>query len=644
MTSHVSLARASSQILVVVVLFSIGAAQRTFKRSTLGHQALIAFAQAQVVDIVNEKSESQRRGIVRNLTTHVRDPIGKGSLPGGVDWELRLGPCTQVFKPEPRNPCDMDIEVKDGGRIYWQDSAFSTISIDGEYRVQTSAGNDSARQSLARLCSETDCVPAPPPLPEYVGQFASLQKLLSVDAPLKLSVVDVELPVRTALWVLAVVALMLSAIVASTVHAIGRGDDWALDEPWLTIDAVDGLGTCAAAAWFVAIVSAGPIAVACLIYSNAAILRDAGSYDSATASIVCTIVLLLVTVSFSARIGEELIRIREGRAYARLVTEVPSLGRAAGALIAVGLIVVSVYQTAPAQDSVDVDSQVTISAVRSWVTKTKWREIDPIGDAVCGVTDGGAWRCFGKGFAAMPSVAARVLDTAPPDGLFQSVSMTINGGCGIRKPDGTVACFGLAVPGTGPEAKFRVLKFNGRLACGIRNDGQMACWGADAKYWSPPQGTFEELSLATYHACAIGKDEGIVCWGTLVASKESLAAPVGQFRSISVTDAVSCAVRKDGKIQCWGPKARSEAVETRAIGVFVKVAVGGGFSCGLRNDNSVVCWGASGFGQLLVPPERNFRDVVAGGQKACALRADGTVVCWGCSFLDSTCDETGSSE
>jgi alpha-tubulin suppressor-like RCC1 family protein len=52
------------------------------------------------------------------------------------------------------------------------------------------------------------------------------------------------------------------------------------------------------------------------------------------------------------------------------------------------------------------------------------------------------------------------------------------------------------------------------LACGLKTDGTLACWGDNGFGQStPPAGTFTQVAAGGYHACGVKTDGAFVCWG-----------------------------------------------------------------------------------------------------------------------------------
>ena len=51
--------------------------------------------------------------------------------------------------------------------------------------------------------------------------------------------------------------------------------------------------------------------------------------------------------------------------------------------------------------------------------------------------------------------------------------------------------------------------------CGIRDTGEVACWGRDDSGQStPPAGTFNSVSVATHYTCGVRDTGEVACWGS----------------------------------------------------------------------------------------------------------------------------------
>ena len=214
----------------------------------------------------------------------------------------------------------------------------------------------------------------------------------------------------------------------------------------------------------------------------------------------------------------------------------------------------------------------------------------------------------------------------PPGGTFQQVSAGWSHTCGV-KTDGEVACWGHDEYGqaTPPGGTFRQVSAGGNYTCGLRTDSEVLCWGNDDyQQATPPGGTFRQVSAGGFHTCGLRTDGGVACWG--YDDYGQATPPEGTFRQISAGVTHTCGVKTDGELACWGQDDDGQATPPGAT--FRQVSAGGHHTCALKTDGGVACWGHdwSGTG---TPPDATFQQVSAGGWHACGLKTDGGVVCWG---------------
>jgi len=141
--------------------------------------------------------------------------------------------------------------------------------------------------------------------------------------------------------------------------------------------------------------------------------------------------------------------------------------------------------------------------------------LEPASSLVCAMKTDGTLACTGGG------------NTAAPDGTFTSYSMGWPMACGVR-PDGTVACFSLGDPTSSWCVEFE---------------------GASAGCVFPfPGGTYTSVSAGGAIACGVKTEGTIACWGLV----DSSGVPAGTFTSVSVGgDGGVCAIRTNGSVVCW---------------------------------------------------------------------------------------------
>jgi len=169
--------------------------------------------------------------------------------------------------------------------------------------------------------------------------------------------------------------------------------------------------------------------------------------------------------------------------------------------------------------------------------------------SACAVRTDGSMACWGD---------STYLKSAAPGGPFTSVSVDGDFACAL-KIDGTVACWGAPSPTETPVGTFISFSVGFPMMCGVkRSDGTLACFvrGStgctqdgirDCVDSTPPGGTFTSVSAGAYFACGVRTDGTLACWGMATSS----VLPEGTYTSVSVgNDDGLCGVRTDGTLAC----------------------------------------------------------------------------------------------
>jgi hypothetical protein len=218
----------------------------------------------------------------------------------------------------------------------------------------------------------------------------------------------------------------------------------------------------------------------------------------------------------------------------------------------------------------------------SYARKIKVRSLALDRGVICGVDDQGKTFCA----PAQPEY-----ELPPPSGeQFTEVSAGRVFACGIRQ-DRSLLCWGssglpddcsyspIAGQLDAPTGSFRSVVSAPLSSCAIRDDGTLACWGAGEAaddpnaLWcaerynfgqsAPPPGKFRMVAAGDNHACGIREDGTIACWGAGLVDRgcqvtntgydcgQSLPPP-GVFEQVSVGVRHSCAMRADRTVACWG--------------------------------------------------------------------------------------------
>jgi len=238
-----------------------------------------------------------------------------------------------------------------------------------------------------------------------------------------------------------------------------------------------------------------------------------------------------------------------------------------------------------------------------------------------------------------PSGNSTSIANMMPMGKVQLIELGLGTICGV---DDTDAPFcksdypGLSVP---DGESFSQYSIGYEFACGIRKaDGSIACWGngGDAAcslsipavgQLVPPSGAFVRVSSGVYSSCALDAAGALSCWGAGKSGDDSAAAcaghrynfgqsvsPSGAFRAVAVGQNHSCGIKTGGALACWGAGTADsdcpgDSVDCRQsrppAGSFVQVSVGRVHSCAMTAERKVQCWGYPGAGAgdgRLVPP------------------------------------------
>ncbi len=172
------------------------------------------------------------------------------------------------------------------------------------------------------------------------------------------------------------------------------------------------------------------------------------------------------------------------------------------------------------------------------------------------------------------------------------------------------------------------------LACAVKADGTLWCWGANSR------GQLGDGQLE----------------GSPVPSPTRVDALGSDVIAVSVSALSACALKANGKVWCWGYNVYGQAgdgttsdvrlpVEVVGLDNVVEVANGGSHRCALDASSRVWCWGKNVSGECGVgSPSKPDRvpvpaqvtipygkpvHVAASAGTTCVLLEDGTISCWG---------------
>ncbi len=225
--------------------------------------------------------------------------------------------------------------------------------------------------------------------------------------------------------------------------------------------------------------------------------------------------------------------------------------------------------------------------------------------------------------------------------------------CGVQA-DGTLWCWGsgwsgelgngasgagasLDIPGqVGADADWTQVTAGGRFTCGIRDGGELWCWGNNS--WGQigngetateqlelqqVPGTWDHAVAGGTHTCAVDSAGFLRCWGANERgqcgqdpSNETVLTPMAvndetDWDQLVLGDEVTCATKTDGTLWCWGTRESGELGDgtidregssdvPQRVGAesdWISISGSAGHVCGVRSDGGAWCWGDNLAGQ-----------------------------------------------
>lgn len=324
------------------------------------------------------------------------------------------------------------------------------------------------------------------------------------------------------------------------------------------------------------------------------------------------------------------------------------------------------------------------------------------GDHTCALLAGGTVKCWGRNsFRQLggPTNEDRSFPVPVPgiggaNVAARALAVGQNYSCALME-DGAVKCWGslesgnisipfggtpAPVPWLGAPAPVVGIAAGPERFCVVKEDGSMACMGVAMLGTGYSGGAFSLLpvvgiggaavpavsaSTGPEATCAVLADGTADCWGlfwtylgTGIQEAAFVPTPVvnlSRAARVSVGGGHSCAVRAGGGLTCWGYNPRGQFGNGTSINSFVpvdipgvavmtgepQIAAGQNHACGLLPNGTVKCWGYNASGQLgnstttdsstpvMVSGLTNAVAVAVGDQSSCAVLGDGTARCWG---------------
>ena len=223
----------------------------------------------------------------------------------------------------------------------------------------------------------------------------------------------------------------------------------------------------------------------------------------------------------------------------------------------------------------------------------------------------------------------------PADVAFTQITAGKGHACGLRE-NGAIACWGtqnaarLGALNAPPETAFRQISAGQGYTCGLRQDAAIACWGLNPDgRASPPQGSFSEIAAGRVHACAIPLPQdsppALLCWGAPFpngAETLPLDAPISDIQS---GGDFTCGLTPQANMACARMNQRLTEITP---GPFGSLGVGLRHVCALREDGSAFCQD-SGRQLRSIPPPTKFVQIAAGWHHSCGITRASRIECWG---------------
>lgn len=266
--------------------------------------------------------------------------------------------------------------------------------------------------------------------------------------------------------------------------------------------------------------------------------------------------------------------------------------------------------TGPADSGLEVP--VIDSAVLDSQPPVGWVSVEAAGSTTCGRRTSGEVVCWGQ--YSQP-------------GISDAVDYTVSGAVCWTDASGTGRCNWGADDWVADRPVVRLMLGPG--ACLLAETGSITCPTAEA---APPTKRFSTFDVWESGACGIDEDGYVACWAPYMPEP-----PSQKLTQIDLGRLDGCGLDEAGSIVCWGftegdltsylLDSNGEFAVPR--GTFVKVEHGDHSACALEASGQVTCWGANNKGEADVPDNVLFQDIGMGECHGCGVTVDGEMVCWG---------------
>lgn len=229
----------------------------------------------------------------------------------------------------------------------------------------------------------------------------------------------------------------------------------------------------------------------------------------------------------------------------------------------------------------------------------------------------------------------------------------------------------------------KLVAVNGKHSCAVDGSGQLSCWGDDyfgqlgdgslpVEYSAAPlaiasDAAFKDVAVGQT-TCGVKTNGQVACWGDngrgqlgietsdLPHSYAPLDNPyLSSVVALSNGDGTLCALLEDATVSCWGDNGYGQLgdptflepwsttpIAVQGLSGVLDVQTAGGYACALLDGGTVHCWGNNDVGQLgqeletafsfepmPVPNVTGAVELAVGAGYACARLADQSVTCWG---------------
>lgn len=174
--------------------------------------------------------------------------------------------------------------------------------------------------------------------------------------------------------------------------------------------------------------------------------------------------------------------------------------------------------------------------------------------------------------------------------------------------------------------RFKQVTNSRQVACGIKNDDTIKCWGlADKEELAQPPGKYNHVDVSDNVGCAVDEFNKLKCWGK--SDSAVLMVPDGDYQSVAVLSfRNACAIDSRQQVKCWGQS--NNVTSLTPSTPMRQLSAGVQHVCGLDPQGNIICWGSDRYGESS-PPPGTYEDISCGDSNCCARNRAGAMTCWG---------------